>query len=104
MLLARYFYERLGEFPNIKPGPPPDLSIVTFRFANSVGETDAATRALYDAICEAGRVVLPTTTIDGKYTIRMAILAYNTHIEDVDLALEIIEACAAKIREDSGRD
>jgi hypothetical protein len=62
-------------------------------------DADIASRALVDAIYRDGRVLLTSTTIAGRFTIRMAILTYHTHIEDVDVALLVIEECVAVIRQ-----
>lgn len=94
LLLTQYFYEELAGIPGIEPGPKPDLSIVTFRLRPISGDSDAASKALVDRIHEDGRVFLTSTTIAGRFTIRMAILTYNTHLEDVKLALQVIRECA----------
>lgn len=96
LLLARYFHERIGEIPGIETGPPPDLSIVTFRYVPDSGGADDFNRRLVDAIRDDGRVFLTSTTMNDRYTIRMAVLGYNTHLEDVDIALDVI---AEKIAE-----
>jgi len=98
LLLAQYFYEECGKIPGIELGPYPDLSVVTFRFCPESTDADTASRALIDAIHQDGRVFMATTTITDRFTIRMAILTYNTHIEDVDLALQVINECTATIR------
>lgn len=97
LLLARYFHERCAEIPGIEPGPRPDLSIVTFRFRPDSGDADTSTRNLLDAIHGDKRVFMTSTTIADRFTIRMAILTYHTHIEDVDMALQVIGECAARI-------
>ena len=97
LLLAQYFYEQCGKIAGIQPGPAPDLSIVTFRFCPARLDADVATRMLLDAIQRDSRIYLTSTTIAGRFTIRMAILTYHTHIEDVDLALQVINECAAAI-------
>jgi len=102
LLLAEYFYEEVGKIPGIELGPTPDLSIITFRFRPESGDADTASRALVDAIREDGRVFLTSTTIAGRFTIRMAILTYNTHLEDVKLALQVIRECAATIDRATG--
>jgi glutamate/tyrosine decarboxylase-like PLP-dependent enzyme len=97
LLLAEHFYEEVANIPGIELGPRPDLSIVTFRFRPESGDSDATTRALLQAINNDGRVFLTSTTLADRFTIRMAILTYSTHLEDVELALQIIRECAAKI-------
>ena len=93
LLLARYFHREVAAIDGIEAGPEPDLSIVTFRCQPTTD--DDATLALYDAIRRDGRVFLTSTRVDGRFTIRMAILTYNTHIEEVDLALQAIRECVA---------
>lgn len=95
LLLAEYFYNEVATIPGIETGPRPDLSVVTFRYRPEHGDSDAASRGLLEAIQKDGRVFLTSTTIAGRFTIRMAILTYNTHLKDVELALRVIRECAA---------
>ena len=98
LLLAQHFYDQCGRIEGIELGPSPDLSVVTFRFCPENMEADVAGRTLLDAIHQDGRIFVTSTTISGRFTIRVAILTYHTHIEDVDLALQIIEDCTTAIR------
>jgi glutamate/tyrosine decarboxylase-like PLP-dependent enzyme len=91
LLLARYFHEQLANIDGINTGPPPDLSIATFRYVPASGDADTFNKSLIDAIRDDGRVFLTSTTVDEYYVIRMAILGYNTHIDDVDTALTVIK-------------
>ncbi len=104
LLLTQFFYEEVAGIPGIELGPKPDLSIVTFRLRTDTGDSDKASRALVDAIHADGRVFLTSTTIAGRFTIRMAILTYNTHLEDVKLALQVIRECATAINREKGSD
>ena len=98
LLLAQYFYDEVQKIPGIEVGPRPDLSIVTFRLRPDIGDANDASKALVEAIRKDGRVFLTSTTIDGRFTLRMAILTYSTHLEEVDLALQAIRDCSAEIR------
>ena len=71
-------------------GPPPDLSIVTFRYLPRRGDPDAFNRHLIDAVQRDGRVFLSSTKIDGKFTLRMAVLSLRTHLETIELAIEVL--------------
>ena len=97
LLLAEYFYDEVGEIPGIKLGPRPDLSVVTFQFDPESIDADVASRSLLKAINSDGRVFMASTTIAGHFTIRMAILTYHTHLEDIDLALQVIRESMATI-------
>ena len=92
LALARYFHARLAELDRFEPGPPPDLSVVAFRYRPAEGDADAFNERLLRHVQEEGRVMLSGTRIDGRFTLRCAILSFRTHIEDVD------EAIAALVR------
>ncbi|MGI9295858.1 MAG: pyridoxal phosphate-dependent decarboxylase family protein [Pseudomonadales bacterium] len=91
LLLAEYFYSRIRELDGFVTGPHPDLSIVTFRYRPKTGDADEFNRKLALALRDDGRVFLSTTTLDGKFILRMAVLAYNTHMDAVDRTLELIQ-------------
>lgn len=93
LLLAEYFYEEVQKIPGIEIGSEPDLSVVTFRFVPEKGDSDDVNRRLVEAISDDGRVFLASTTINGQFVIRMAILTYHSHREDVDMALQVIREC-----------
>jgi glutamate/tyrosine decarboxylase-like PLP-dependent enzyme len=73
------------------PGPPPDLSVVAFRYLPKSGDADDYNERLIRHIQEEGRVMLSGTRIDGRYYLRCAILCFRTHLEHVDEALAAIE-------------
>jgi glutamate/tyrosine decarboxylase-like PLP-dependent enzyme len=91
LLLAEYFYDRIRRIDGFVTGPPPDLSVVAFRYVPERGDADDFNRRLATAIRDDGRIFLSTTTLDDAYTLRMAILGYHTHLHDVDIALDVIE-------------
>ncbi len=88
LALAQYFHARLAGIDGFDPGPPPQLSVVAFRF----GEEDAFNERLLKHLQAEGRVMLSGTRIDGRFLIRCAILSFRTHIEHVDQALDAIVA------------
>ena len=97
LLLARYAYGRLQEMPNLDPGPPPQLSVLAFRFLPPGGDADAFNQALLQRLTTEGRVFLSGTRLNGTFYIRMAILAARTHKEQVDEALERLQSAAARL-------
>ena len=97
LLLAEYFYERIREIDGFETGGPPDLSIVAFRYVPADGDANDFNRRLFEAIRDDGRIFISTTTLDGKFTLRLAALAYHTHRRDVDVALEVIEEFARRL-------
>ncbi len=97
LLLARYAHERLRSMSGFVVGPPPDLSIVTFRHEPPRGDANRFNEALAAAVVADGRIFLTTTTLRGEVTLRLAILNLRTHRETVDLALELLERKAREL-------
>jgi len=90
LALARYFHRRLSEIDGFDPGPPPDLSVVAFRYMPKDGDPDEFTERLLKHLQHEGRVMMSGTRIDGTYYIRCAILCFRTHLEHVDQAIEAV--------------
>ena len=93
LALARYAHGRLRELDGFEVGPPPDLSVVAFRFRAD----DAFNERLLRHVQDEGRVMLSGTRIDGRFTLRCAILCFRTHIEHVDEALAALAEGAAAL-------
>lgn len=91
ILLARYFYEKLGEIKGFELGPYPDLSIVTFRYIPERGNPNEFNHTLVTEIQHDGRLFLSSTMLDDKFIIRLAVLAFRTHIDTIDEMLGIIK-------------
>ena len=97
LLLARHLHERMRLEDGFEVGPPPDLSIVTFRYLPKRGDPDAFNRKLINAVQRDGRVFLSSTKIDGRFTLRVAILSLGTHLETIELAIEILREKAKQL-------
>ena len=97
LALARYLHARLAELDGFDPGPPPDLSVVAFRYQPSSGDADAFNERLMRHLQEEGRVMLSGTRIDGRYTLRCAIVCFRTHIEHVDEVVDALLRGVAKL-------
>jgi glutamate/tyrosine decarboxylase-like PLP-dependent enzyme len=92
LLLARYFYEEARAL-GFEVGPPPELSIVTYRWVPpgaSAEQTDGINQAIVDGVRRDGRVFLSSTMLDGRFTLRLAVLAFRTHRRTIDLALRVL--------------
>ena len=88
--LARYFHARLSEIDGWDPGPPPNLSVVAFRYLPKSGDVDEFNEQLIRHIQREGRVMLSGTRIDGSFRLRCAILCFRTHLEHVDGAIDAL--------------
>jgi glutamate/tyrosine decarboxylase-like PLP-dependent enzyme len=95
--LARYFHARLGELPGWELAPPPDLSIVAFRYRPADGDADLFNRKLLRRLQEDGRIFLSGTRIEGADWLRCAILSFRTHLVHVDAAIEELDRLARLI-------
>ncbi len=89
LALARYFHARVSELDGFDPGPPPDLSVVAFRYLPASGDADDFNQRLITYIQQEGRVMISGTRIDELFYLRCAILSFRTHIEHVD---DVIDA------------
>ena len=98
--LARYFHARLSEMDGWDVGPPPDLSVVAFRYLPPRGDADSFNDALLRRIQEEGRVFLSGTRIGGASYLRCAVLSFRTHLAHIDDTLEALERNAAALLEE----
>jgi glutamate/tyrosine decarboxylase-like PLP-dependent enzyme len=95
--LARYFHVRLSEMERWDAGPPPDLSVVAFRYRPRKGDADAFNETLLRRLQDDGRVFLSGTRIGGAPWLRCAILSFRTHLEHVDATIDALERAAAAL-------
>jgi aromatic-L-amino-acid decarboxylase len=96
LLLARYFRHRI-EALRFEVGPPPDLSIVTYRRVKagaSLAETNALNQRIVEAVRHDGRVFLSSTMLGGQFTLRLVALSFRTHRRTIDTALQVLERSA----------
>lgn len=98
-LLARYFRARAAAL-GFEVGPEPELSVVTYRWIPKSGDPNAFNRALIEALHRDGRVFVSSTTLDGTFVLRLAVLSFRTHVETIDLLLRML---AEKVAELEGR-
>lgn len=74
--------------------------MVAFRYRPRQGDPDAFNERLTRHLQEEGRVMLSGTRIDGRYTLRCAILSFRTHVEHVDEVIEALERGVAAMKHD----
>ena len=100
--LAKYFHREIGAL-GFEVGPEPELTLVTFRWLPESGNANAFNRALVEETHRDGRVFLSSTTVDGTFVLRMAALAFRTHLDTIDLALEVLREAVARLEAEPGR-
>ena len=90
LLLANYFYAKIAEIPGFETGGEPELSVVTFRYVPASGDANSFNKRLLLEILRDGRIFLSSTDLEGVFTLRLAVLAFRSHLRTIDGALEII--------------
>jgi aromatic-L-amino-acid/L-tryptophan decarboxylase len=91
LLLARYFHGRLAELPDWEVGPAPDLSVVTYRYLPPRGDVNEFNRRLVAAVQNEGKCFISSTQLNGRFTLRLAVLHFRTHLADVEMVLEQLQ-------------
>jgi aromatic-L-amino-acid/L-tryptophan decarboxylase len=95
--LARYLHARLSALPGWDTGPPPDLSVIAFRYRPVSGDADAFNDRLLRRLQDEGRVFLSGTRIDGTAWLRCAILSFRTHLAHIDETIDVLTRTAAAL-------
>jgi glutamate/tyrosine decarboxylase-like PLP-dependent enzyme len=90
LLLAKYFYQEVQK-RGFEVGPEPELSVVTYRYVPAGRDANEFNKQLVEAVQKDGRVFISSTLLDGKFTLRAAILSFRTHLATVDLLLQVLE-------------
>jgi aromatic-L-amino-acid decarboxylase len=93
--LARLAAARLRNVGGLEVPWEPELSIVAFRAGS-----DAASMELLRRINASRRVVLSSTVVEGRFTIRIAVLSFRTHRDRIDELLELIASAAENLPAD----
>ena len=96
LLLTTYFRNRLHELGYML-GPEPDLSVSYFWYPCTMEDENEFNKRLMQEIHKIGTVFLSSTTINGKFVIRMAILSFRTKLETIDKAITMIENARKRI-------
>lgn len=94
--LCRYFYEKIQEL-GFEVGPPPELSVMIYRYLPEEGDPDRFNQALVNFVQQDGRVFVSSTMIKGEFWIRLAVMSFRTHLEEVQLCLDILKSGVKKL-------
>jgi aromatic-L-amino-acid/L-tryptophan decarboxylase len=65
------------------------LSVVTYRWVlagATLEKSNQFNAALVDAVRRDGRVFLSPTMLEGRFTLRLAVLSFRSHRRTIDLA------------------
>ncbi|HKE54629.1 MAG TPA: pyridoxal-dependent decarboxylase [Actinomycetota bacterium] len=92
--LAGYLYAELSTIPELELFGEPELTVVPFRLRDG---GDEATRRLLDLINASKRVVLSSTILHGRFTIRACILSHRTHRDRVEECVQIVRRAVSDV-------
>ncbi|MET7029919.1 pyridoxal phosphate-dependent decarboxylase family protein [Sediminicola luteus] len=99
LYLTKYFYEEIQKIEGFEVGPEPELSVAIFRYVPKNEDPDLFNRNLIEAIQNDGRIFLSSTNINDVFWIRIAVVQFRTHLEQINLLLDIIkEHLKSKLR------
>ena len=87
ILLCQYFHLQIEKWDRIEVGPYPELSVTIFRYLPTDQKPNQFNERLVKNIQTNGRIFLSSTTIDGHFYIRMAVVSFSSHLAEVDMAL-----------------
>ncbi|MEK7798640.1 MAG: aminotransferase class I/II-fold pyridoxal phosphate-dependent enzyme, partial [Acidobacteriota bacterium] len=79
--LARWAYDELKDEPFFEMLDEPQLSIVAFACRPPGGGANAAGADLLRRVNARRRVFLSSTTIGGRYVLRLCVLSFRTHMD-----------------------
>jgi glutamate/tyrosine decarboxylase-like PLP-dependent enzyme len=84
--LCRFFYESVQKM-GFEVGPEPELSVCIYRYLPRSRDANEFNRQLVDYVQRDGRVFLSSTTLDGVFWIRLAVLSFRTRLCTIEAAL-----------------
>jgi glutamate/tyrosine decarboxylase-like PLP-dependent enzyme len=89
--LARYFHQEMQAVDGFEVGPFPDLSVVTFRYLPREGDPNEFNQRLTEEITRDGRILISSTMLEDRFTLRLAVLCFRSHLDTIDMAMEILK-------------
>jgi glutamate/tyrosine decarboxylase-like PLP-dependent enzyme len=93
--LAQYMQQRIATIPELELLAPVSLNIVCFRYRCE--NADRVNADIVVALQESGIAVPSTTTLNGRFAIRAAIVNHRTRRDNIDALLEATIAFGEKI-------
>jgi len=95
LLLCQYFHQEIKKL-GFETGPSPSLSVTYYRYPAE--DRNDFNKKLVEKLHEDGRVFFSSTVLDGEVWIRCAILSFRTHLEQVQLGIQMIKENLEKLK------
>lgn len=90
ILLCQYFYKKIQAL-GFEVGPEPELSVCIYRYTKGIDNTNRFNEKLIKAVQDDGRIFISSTTIDGVFWLRLAVLVFRTHKQTIDELINILQ-------------
>ena len=97
LALARWAYRELASDEHFELLDEPQLSVVAFRLRAPADEADRLGPQLLRRVNDKKRVFLSSTTLRGRYALRLCVLSFRTHQERVEDAVRALRQEAAAL-------
>jgi aromatic-L-amino-acid decarboxylase len=101
ILLCRYFYEEVRKL-GFETGPYPETSVCIYRYIPQTGDPNEFNQQIVNYVVNDGRVFISSTTLDGVFWIRIAILSFRTHLSIVDTYITLLESAVKNLQKAIG--
>lgn len=101
LLLSRYFHTEVQKL-GFNVGPEPELSVSIYRM--NLGDLEASNafnKALSLAIQYAGKAYVSSTTLNGVFWLRCAVLSFRSHKVHIDILLEELKVHSEQLKAQS---
>jgi aromatic-L-amino-acid decarboxylase len=95
--LIRWAFEQLRADERFEILDEPQLSVIAFRLKAAAADSDRLNEELMHRVNRRGRVFLSSTRLDGRYTIRLCVLSFRTHMDRVKDAVEALQEEASAL-------
>jgi len=96
--LCRYFYKEVQSL-GFEVGPYPDLSVMIYHYMPAEEDPESFNRRLLEKLLEDGRFFVSSTTINDTYWLRLAVLSFRTHLEDIQEYLRFLKKTVQKLEQ-----
>jgi len=100
--LTRYFYKEIQKY-GFEVGPYPQLSVMLFRYRPSSGDINQFNQQMIQWIQLDGRFFFSSTTLEGQFFFRLAVLSFRTHKKEIDAGIELLRQSVYEVKEELKR-
>lgn len=97
LLLTQYFNEEIKKL-GFETCTDPELSVATYRYITKKTDPNIFNKKLIEAVQKEGSVFISSTMLDGKFTLRLACLAFRTHKSTIEMLLKVLKKKVKEVK------